>query len=152
MNIQDAFAQARYQLLKQVITALGPERMAKAMTAFVDGRSSWSECFFARAFEGEICLNKNPEQQIQDALGLPTKVAIRFTWTAFDSCQGTGIKRKDLEALCKRIVEEDKMSDDIADFVRSVNFDEFKTVSLDCAVPIEKPKLSKLFEAEKQLL
>lgn len=132
MNIQDAFYHGRIMHIRNVLTALGPIRVTKAMTAFDDGQSNWSECFFARAFQGELDLHRNPEQQIKAAIGLKSIVPIRFVWRSFDSARETGMTRATLEKLIKEIMTQ-QHSDAAEKFLRSIEFDETVPVEMTCA-------------------
>lgn len=119
-----------------MITALGPIRMEKGLTAFEDGRSNWGECFFARAFEDEVSLFEHPEQTIMEATGIKTRVPIRFTWRSFDSAKETGINRKQLEHLMREIMKQDHQDAAdkfLKDFITSVQFDEAVPVEMSCA-------------------
>lgn len=103
MDIQTAFYHGIRHNIRRVLTALGPARVDKAMTAFDDGASNWNECFFARAFKGELDLSADlstdkefqwekqfpkadaPEIKIMAALDIPSVVPIRLVWHTFDS-------------------------------------------------------------------
>lgn len=131
MNIQDAFYHARIVHIRNVLTALGPVRVAKGMTAFDDGQSNWSHCFFARAFAGELDLHGRPEVQLKEALKLPSIVPIRFVWRAFDSAASAGMKRAELKAMIEKLTTQDH--DDAVDkFLASIAFDEAQPVELVC--------------------
>ena len=131
MDLQTIFYHARIVHLRNVLTALGPVRVAKGMTAFDDGESNWSNCFFARAFKGELNLNHNAEHRIQNALHLPTRVSIRFTWRAFDSAKDTGMTREALKDMIEKITA--KTNDEAVDkFLASIEFNESEPVELVC--------------------
>jgi hypothetical protein len=115
-----------------VLEALGPIRVAKGMTAFEDGSSDWSNCFFARAFEGELNLTRYPEGQIKEALKFQTIVPIRFVWTAFDSAKSTGITRDGLIKLIHE-VQQQEHSKAAEDFLKSITFDAEAPVEMACA-------------------
>lgn len=78
------------------------------MTAFEDGKSSWSDCFLARAFKDEInfTISEDPEAAIMEATGIKTRVPIRFTWTAFDSMKVSGMERAELKAMLEDIINQ----------------------------------------------
>lgn len=146
MDIQTAFYHARYQHLRNVLTALGPIRVAKAMTAFEDGRSNWSQCFFARAFEGELDLNNRvvvpveilerkilaPEWQIMNALKFKTVIPIRFVWQAFDR-HNRGTTREKLQNMCKEIVA-NQHNDAVEEFLKSIEFNPETPCMVTCEV------------------
>lgn len=154
MDIQDVFKEARYHHVRKVLQALGPDRVAKAMTAFENGASSWSECFFARALKDEVDLTNyitlpldiqkrrisNPEYQIMQALGIETVVPIRLVWHAFDS---HGMTRKQLQAMIDEILD-DQPSKETLDFINSIDFDQYETKELTCGVPVtQEPEVVK---------
>lgn len=85
-DIRDVYYHGVRHQIRRVLTALGPERIEKGLTAFDDGESNWSECFFARALNGEADLSRcwKPEQKIMEVLNLPSHVPIRIVWNLFD--------------------------------------------------------------------
>ncbi len=102
MDVQTAFYHGIRQNIRRVLVALGPERIEKGLTAFEDGASNWSDCFFARAFEGEADLSRTPSKfgklpfarhhamptlYICDLLGdekFDLRVAVAMVWHTFD--------------------------------------------------------------------
>lgn len=154
MKLSHIFDEAKYQHIRRVLKALGPERIDKALTAFDDGKSNWSQCFFARAVQGEVDLNKaswktipadiskrgiiGPEYELMKLLGLSDAVSIRFVWQSFDSAHATGMTRKKLKSMIEEILAVESAKDiskEMEQFLNEVNFDPNQQMAMDCLVP-----------------
>ena len=137
MDLKTVMYHGRIQLLRTMVDALGQNRLAKGLTAFDDGESTWSECFFARAFEGEMNLrSRTAENQIKSKLGMKSIVPIRFTWQAFDSARSTGIDRKELQRLLREIMvtkDLESLNLELNPLVNVPSYDEGKECILTCA-------------------
>ena len=91
-NIQDIFYHGIRQSMRMVLEKMGNERLDKGLTAFEDGSHDWGNCFFARAFKGEVNLNAvgDPEGVICQITGVlnrngePNRVPVRTIWHTFD--------------------------------------------------------------------
>lgn len=142
MQMQDVWYHGIRQSLRTVLVALGPERIEKGLTAFDDGESDWSSCFFARAFEGELDFNdssKGPERAIMDRLNLPSVVPVRNLWTLFDQipvCIGDHamgdkplMKKQDLRRFIEGVLDESRPKE-VLDLIRQVDFN--KVVKVVC--------------------
>lgn len=149
MDIHDAYYHAIRQHIDRVLTAMGPARVDKGLTAFVDGNSNWSQCFFARAFAGELDLAScppldnrakheynasNPEVQLMRALGIPSVIPIRTVYQAFDGMAKL-ISRDELERFI-RDVQAKQYRDSADRFLDSITIDESKPIEITttCAV------------------
>lgn len=146
MDLKTILYHGRIQLLRVVVDGLGQNRVAKGLTAFDDGDSNWGECFFARAFKGELDFTDRTiffndhqiETAIMAATGIKTKVPIRFTWQAFDNAKTTGINRQQLQKFLRELmVEKDLESLSLSDLesnplINVPTFDEEKEVNLVC--------------------
>lgn len=91
-DIQDLFYHGVRHSIRMVLEKMGEERLDKGLTAFEDGSHDWGNCFFARAFKGELDLQHtgNPEFAICRAIGVlnrdgqPNVVPVRTIWHTFD--------------------------------------------------------------------
>jgi len=86
-DVRDLFYHGVREQIKRVLSAIGPDRMDNALTAFETGDNSWSNCFFARAFP-EVNLNQVPggaEVWLMKKLGFKGITPIRIVWHTFDS-------------------------------------------------------------------
>lgn len=88
-NVKDLMYHGVREQITRVLKAMGEDRISLGMTAFENGASSWSACFFARAYP-EVNLHfQDPEAKIADLLGMPgNKVPMRIVYRTFD---GAGI-------------------------------------------------------------
>lgn len=107
-EIKDIFYHGVRQQVRRVLMAMGPERIEMGLTAFETGESSWSDCFFARAFP-ELDLNEgNPERTISDALGMHGNyIPMRIVYVIFDGA-GAMMTKTQLKEFIVDIVAGDK--------------------------------------------
>lgn len=89
MEVKDIFYHGIHQQVRRVLNKMTDDQIDKGLTAFEDGGSNWSECFFARALE----MDKNwagsgyklgPERWIAAELGLESVMPVRIVYTLFD--------------------------------------------------------------------
>lgn len=133
------------QNLRRVLVALGPERVEKGMTAFEDGASNWSECFFARAFKGEAKLGYedtgsyqrpiDPSVHICHLLNdrkLSMIVPVKMLWHTFDSVGGAHITRAELKEFIKQVMDEGTPTE-VLQLLRSVNYEHVENRTYACA-------------------
>lgn len=101
--------------VKRVLEAMGEGRILDGITAFETGMSSWSACFFARAYP-ELNLDnvRSPENAVADALGMPgNRVPMRIVYTLFDGVGcGRTMSKQDLLAFIRGFLD-DKRSPDV---------------------------------------
>lgn len=103
-DVRDLFYHGVRQQVRRVLEAMGPERVEQGLTAFETGHSSWSQCFFARAYP-ELQLhskhpdrfgNTGPEWKIAAALDMGTnRVPMRIVYSLFDGFGGQHTMTKD---------------------------------------------------------
>lgn len=143
MDVRDMYYHGIRHQVRRVLVALGPERIEKGLTAFEDGKSTWSECFFARAFDN-IALNQQqpgigqapswvkgqpkisqPEWTLMHLLGFNTHVPIRIVWNLFDQHDSwrhdtTQLMRKD---VFRKFIEDvlDESRPEVIKLLRSLN-------------------------------
>lgn len=130
--------------IRRVLVALGPERIERGLTAFEDGSSSWSHCFFARALDGDCKLEsvfvddkfynlkrmmkyRGPVQNlvICEALGdydYRLRVAIQTIWHTFDGAS-TRITKKELQSFINAVLDESRPKE-VMDLLRSIDYSE----------------------------
>ncbi len=149
MDVQTAFYHGIRQNIRRVLVALGPERIEKGLTAFEDGASNWSDCFFARAFEGEADLSRTPSKYgklpfarhhamptlyICDLLGdekFDLRVAVAMVWHTFDQ-QSLFIDRKSLRKFIEDVLDESRPSE-VMELLRQVNYTDVESREFSCA-------------------
>lgn len=133
-DIRDLMYHGVRQQVRRVLTAMGPERIDKGLTAFETGASSWSNCFFARAYP-ELNLHWRPEHQIAEALGMPGNyVPMRITYTLFDGA-GVMMSKQQLQGFIKDFLDIETEKD--AEKMRAINaLIESTSVNLDMQEPV----------------
>ena len=113
--------------IRRVLTALGPERIERGLTAFEDGGSNWSHCFFGRAFEGEANLTLKPEKILMARLGLPTPVPIRIVYQTFDGANAGLMTKAQLRELIEAVLDESRPQE-VLDLIRSIKYNTEKGI------------------------
>lgn len=109
MDLSEVFYHGIREQVKRVVGLLGEERTEAGLTAFVDGASSWSHCFFARALAPERLSN---ELDVARILGLQREdgtynlVPVRLVYRTFDSAS-TMITRDQLRTMLRDMIDED---------------------------------------------
>lgn len=125
-NVNDLFYHGIRQQVRRVLELLGEERTDKGLTAFEDGASNWSQCFFARALEPE---RLHSEIDVARILGLtsPTSktgfnlVPVRIIYRTFDG-MSTVISRKELHDFIVSVRDESR-PDEVMQLLRSINYE-----------------------------
>lgn len=128
-DINDLFYHGIRESMRLVLNAMGEERLDKGLTAFEDGSHDWSNCFFARAFKGELNLHSSdPEGDIARVLKLyrpvsdppmqPNRLPIRTIWHTFDNAS-TLITAAELRQFITDVRDE-KRPDDVMRLLRSL--------------------------------
>lgn len=85
MNIHDAVYHGIRHQIRRVLERMTEDQIDAGLTAFEDGASCWSSCFFARAFpQLHLDTVRNPTKTIADFLAIGTNVPVRIVWTLFD--------------------------------------------------------------------
>lgn len=135
--------QAIAQQIKRCLEAMTDAQIERGLTAFEDGASNWSNCFWARVFEGGIAMvpqwykAKNGktykrelvkddtamfpgiEWWIADRLGLESNIPVRIVYNLFDGF-GSQMKRADLRDFIRKARIEGDTPDAVMDLIRSV--------------------------------
>ncbi len=119
-DVRDLFYHGVRHQMRRVLQALGPERVDKAMTAFDDGQSSWSQCFFARAFpEFDLASMNSPEYFLATKLGFKGITPIRIVWHTFDSLNHYMTKSQMIDFV--NAVRDDMRPAEVMELLRSLN-------------------------------
>lgn len=144
-DVSTMFYHGIRQNLRRVLVALGPDRVEKGLTAFEDGKSNWSECFFARAFKGEARLGRLNDREFIDPSkhicillgdpGLKMLVPVKMLWHTFDSARsfhaGRQLTRKDLQKFISDVLDESRPSE-VMDLLRSLNYENVESKEFAC--------------------
>ncbi len=126
MNINDLVYHAVRQQVRRVLTAMSNDQIELGLTAFEDGGSNWSECFFARALPElnlACCLTDfRATQMIANRLNIGSNVPVRIVWTLFD-----GVGEQDSASMTKaqlrsfiEAVREDRRPDEVRALLASL--------------------------------
>lgn len=149
-DVQDLFYHGIRQQIRRVLDAMGEERIDKGLTAFEDGDSDWSNCFFARAFKGEVdlALSRDPERAICEVLGLftqrpegriPNRLPVRIVYFTFDG-NSTLITADEMKQFIIDVRDESR-PDEVMRLLRSINYDDIENREIkpfvSCAIPQE---------------
>lgn len=121
-DVRDLFYHGVRHQMRRVLQALGPDRLDHALTAFEDGQSNWSQCFFARAFP-EVNLNKvgDPEKWLAKELGFNGITPIRIVWHTFDSLNHYMTREQMIQFV--QAVRDDMRPAEVMEFLRTLDLD-----------------------------
>ncbi len=127
--------QARAQQIRRCLQAMTDQQINQGLTAFEDGESCWSSCFWARVFPDTNLYNlehgytnKAGKRQrlhyaiewwIADQLGLPSHVPVRIVYNLFDGCSKT-MTPQQLADFIRRARLEGDHSAEVLDLLRSL--------------------------------
>jgi len=123
MNVNDIFYHGIRSQVRRVLGLLGDERIAKGLTAFEDGASSWSQCFFARALAPARLHSEDDVCRILDLRtteGDLNRVPVRIIYRTFDGLSPL-MKKKELMDLIVAIRDESR-PDEVMQLLRSINY------------------------------
>lgn len=138
MNIQDIFYHGIRDQIRRVLTTMGPERVEKGLTAFVDGASSWSSCFFARAYPDLELSAFDAEHQLMKTLGLRTTIPIRIVYCTFDGAGIVMTKQQLRDFIQATLTESD--TETVNKFLATIDYSAaeiFSYASDSCAGPLD---------------
>lgn len=132
-NVNDLFYHGICHQVRRVVQALGEERTDKGLTAFEDGHSNWSDCFFARALKDEVDLNIEGELGVAKALGFKSQstesgynlIPVRIVYRTFDG-NSSCITRDQMKQLITDIRDETR-PDEVMKLLRSINYKDVET-------------------------
>lgn len=131
MNLQDVFYHGIRDQVRRVVSLMTDAEIERGLNAFENGRSNWSQCFFAQAFPALDLDHGEPEQKLMLHFGFKTAIPIRIVYQTFDGC-GVAMTKQQLADFIRavRIGETTKEQDDI---IKALKFDEDKPVEV-CAL------------------
>lgn len=129
-NINDLYYHGIAHQVRRVIKALGEERTDKGLTAFEDGHSNWSDCFFARALKDDVNLNHEGEIGVAKFLGFTSPstksgynlIPVRIVYRAFDG-NSSVLTKQQMRDLITNIRDETR-PDEVMQLLRSINFEQ----------------------------
>lgn len=137
MNLRDAYQDGIRQQIKRVMDLLGEERTEMGLTAFVDGQSSWSSCFFARALhpvrlisEYDVARELDLKQHGTNKLNL---VPVRIVYRTFDGCSSI-MSKKELAQFI-RDVRDDKRADEALALIAKMDYSGIETTPVKFGGP-----------------
>lgn len=154
-DVRDLFYHGVRHQITRVLKAMGEDRISQGLTAFENGASTWSACFFARAYP-EVNLNMgDPELKIAELLGMPgNKVPMRIVYRTFDGV-GTVMTRKAMHEFIRSFLDEQrdpsqqKAIDDLLSGVKYEGAEEKPIDFNECAVVNHAPEWMNRDWAEK---
>lgn len=145
-DVKDLFYHGVRQQITRVLKAMGEDRISQGLTAFEDGASTWTACFFARAFPEVNLELGNPEEKIADLLGMPgNKVPMRIVYRTFDGV-GFVMTKKAMKDFIRGFLDEQrdpKIQAGIDDLLAQVKYEGAEEKPIDfaeCAVVNERPE------------
>jgi hypothetical protein len=128
VNVNDAFYHGIRHQIRRVLEKLGDERIDAGMTAFEDGASNWSQCWFARALAPERLRDETDVARIlgfKNGSGGWNLVPVRIIYRTFDGCS-TLLTRDELAKLITDIRDESRPSE-VMQLLRSINYTNVET-------------------------
>lgn len=138
-DVRDLFYHGVRHQIRRVLEAMGPEKIEMGLTAFENGASNWSACFFARAYP-ELNLNYDPENVIAKALGMEgNRVPMRIVYRTFDSI-GVSMTKQGLVEFIRNFLDEKRDPEaqaGIEELLRGVKYEGAEDEAVDfakCAV------------------
>lgn len=111
-DLSEMYYDGLRQQIARVMHLLGDERIEKGLTAFENGASTWSHCFFARALAPE---RLNGEEDVARILGLKNPntrhglnlVPVRIVYRTFDGAS-QWMTKDDLRQMIRTLQDEGK--------------------------------------------
>lgn len=142
-DLTHLYYQGIQQQIRRVLTLLGEERVDKGLTAFEDGASNWSSCFFARAFLPERI---HSELDVCRILSLTSETAksgynvipVRIVYYTFDGCSSMMTKQELVDFITA--VRDESRPDEVMQLLRSINYADIENtpVSMEARCAIEQ--------------
>jgi hypothetical protein len=124
MDVKDAFYHGARDQITRVLKAMGDDRISQGLTAFENGASTWSACFFARAYPEVNLSISDPEMRIAELLGMPgNKVPMRIVYRTFD---GAGMTKRGMLEFIRGFLDEQRpkeMQDAIEKVMSGISYE-----------------------------
>lgn len=129
MDVANIFYHGICEQVRRVLNILGEERTDMGLTAFEDGASNWSHCFFARALApqrlgGEYDVAKALDLWNGDKTRLNV-VPVRIVYRTFDGASSMMTKEQ-LKALIVQIRDESR-EPGLMEFLRTIDYTDVET-------------------------
>jgi len=145
-EVKDLFYHGVRHQITRVLKAMGEDRISQGLTAFENGASSWTACFFARAYP-EVNLNiGDPELRIAGLLGMgDNKVPMRIVYRTFDSA-GFVMTKNGMHEFIRGFLDEqrpDSVNAAIDEVLSGVKYEGAEDKAIDfkeCAVVNHAPE------------
>lgn len=145
-NVKDLFYHGVREQITRVLKAMGEDRISLGLTAFENGASTWSACFFARAYPEVNLTMHDPEAKIADLLGMPgNKVPMRIVYRTFDGA-GISMTKDGMLQFIRGFLDEQRpaaVQDAIDSVLKGVNYAGAEDKAIDfqeCAVVNHTPE------------
>ena len=142
-DLTHLYYQGIQQQIRRVLTLLGEERTDKGLTAFEDGASNWSSCFFARAL---LPQRIHSELDVCRALNLTSTntksgynvIPVRIVYYTFDGCSSMMTKGELADFITA--VRDESRPDEVMELLRSINYADLESrpVSMEARCAIEE--------------
>lgn len=145
-DVKDLIYHGVREQITRVLKAMGEDRISQGLTAFENGASTWSACFFARAYPEVNLTIGNPEERIAELLGMPgNKVPMRIVYHTFDGC-GVSMTKKGMLEFIRAFLDEQRpkdVQDAIDSVLKGINYAGAEDKAVDfteCAVVNHQPE------------
>ena len=145
-NVKDLMYHGVREQISRVLKAMGEERILKGISAFENGASTWSACFFARAYPEVNLVMGDPELRIAELLGRPgNKVPMRIVYRTFDGA-GISMTKTGMRDFIRAFLDDQRpaeVQDAIDSVLKGIDFsgaEEKKIDFAECAVVNHKPE------------
>ena len=155
-EVKDLFYHGVRHQITRVLKAMGEDRISQGLTAFENGSSTWSACFFARAYPEVNLVMGNPEERIAELLGMPgNKVPMRIVYHTFDGV-GFVMSKKGMHEFISSFLDEQRspaVNAAIDDVLKGVKFEGAEEKPIDfavCAVANEQPWMARDWSPEQE--
>lgn len=120
MNIQDIQYHGVREQVSRVLKLMTNDEIDAGLTAFEDGASSWSACFFARALPALHLDAGQPEQKLMDHFNFRTVIPIRMVYCTFDGA-GAQMTAQALRQFIEA-VRDDRRPAEVNEILRQIDF------------------------------
>jgi hypothetical protein len=145
-NVKDLFYHGVRDQITRVLKAMGEDRISQGLTAFENGASTWTACFFARAYPEVNLTMVDPEAKIADLLGMPgNKVPMRIVYRTFDGA-GISMTKQGMLDFIRGFLDEQRpaaVNEAIDSIISGINYDGAEEKSLnfqECATVNHQPE------------
>lgn len=145
-DVKNLFYHGVRDQITRVLKAMGEDRISQGLTAFENGASTWTACFFARAYPEVNLVIGDPESKIAELLGMPgNKVPMRIVYRTFDGA-GISMTQKGMLDFIRGFLDEQRpaaVNEAIDSVLKGIKFEGAEERPLDfteCAVVNHAPE------------